>query len=353
MSTNIRHLFVILTIGLAAFSATANTSDFIQHLTDSSQRMAALLPSGIPLVAFMNCSAAAVQSPSFGASPRIITARHCFFSRPNDGTYHFQSAGFSAGSVMGVFNPFKQSFTFELGDAETRNVQDLVIASPQGPLHQLRVLPMAESFPSENENIHLWGYPAKGIPLVATVSGMSRFDCTYKGFFISPQAAKGARGAYSIFHLAECPRQSYIQGMSGGPVTNELGEYIGTTSMAVDSDVQFSGPSKDKSYVIFSGLTEQELALRKKVSDDLHILTKEKFTSRIEGVRHFDRVKVLSVKAESLPDGRVQKVGQILEGYFDVPFLNDAIHGELQVYDSAHNLLFKEIYNHGFFMGRK
>lgn len=236
----------VLLLSLLTLGITAHAGEPLQFV------------SGIPSVAYSNCSGAAFKSENLGNKIHFITATHCVGKIART----IKSTGFATQSmtIMGVTNPLLPGIRFSYPDSNTLNVHDQFIAPSVKMDSAVKTYKLAADVPGIGANIKMAGYPSKGIPFVASYSAKTEFSCSYMGPVLLAVAHNGVKNKVTVLELAKCPKRFFLGGLSGGPVTNAAGELIGTVSQILNP---MGEQDVNVTHLIFSRLTESDLAARR------------------------------------------------------------------------------------------
>lgn len=207
------------------------------------------MSAGIPFLAAIGCSGSVVSSSNlWGERKAFASARHCFSEKlPNYGSDGWRISG---GKI-------------DLSQSDTRNHNDLILTGIKELDATTPVLKLAKKLPATGEKATLFGFPSKGI--VISLPIQSQVTCELRGPIVTPSRRDfqfkcgGGPGKEALFQLMKCPKVYFVPGYSGGPITNEKGEYIGSLSGFFDtSQADYPDDWKQNSYLIFSPLTEAD-----------------------------------------------------------------------------------------------
>lgn len=243
--------------------------------------VAAQLKKGIPLLVVTGCSAAAVKS-SLWEQPLAFSAGHCFmkFGGVEDGAkLRGTHTAHSSGNIMGV-GGFGNAFKFDLAQGDFSGVHDFVVAPIVSKIKGVKVLELTPKTPQAGDKVTAWGYAGKGIPLLVTGFLLTKLECTFKGYAMMSQSANLKGYPWTVLGFAECPPQVFIAGMSGGPVVNGQGQYIGMLNNG--ATLKFKSERSEKTYLFFQVLSEEEVRLRMRESKSSYI-----YVPAVDGRRHY------------------------------------------------------------------
>lgn len=224
---------------------------------------------GIPLVATVSCSGAIVRSnTAWQGNSFFVTASHCQYLTHliKDKTAH------NSGGFMGLraSSPASVNFTWE--NSNHSYSQDILVAPISDKSFNAEVIHVAQKLPAVGSPITIAGYPGKGVPLFVMVNVFQKMDCIYKGPVLAASAVRAIYGRATILHFALCNKRTFIAGMSGGPVQDSVGNYIGTISQGAQ-DILDRSDRETTSIIYFGELTEESLSLvnanpEKSISDE-------------------------------------------------------------------------------------
>ena len=225
-------------------------------------RKAVLLPQGIPLLAYGNCSGSVVRSDAW-PQPVMFSAWHCFGKSGVNSNK--PESGYASGSALGLYNPAASAVTFTPGAGDAQKANDIIAAKAhQVDASKVEVLELAETVPAEGESVTLRGYPGKGIPGLAHVSSLDELRCEQMGMLLAPTPVEysscGGTPRLAMFQMLRCPKTTFVQGYSGGGVTDSSGRFVGVFSNFVDAYKLDLDAATDRfSYLEYSAVTKRPL----------------------------------------------------------------------------------------------
>ncbi|GEM_PF-2866089 len=195
-----------------------------------------------------NCSGSFVTSNS---KRYFISASHCFKDLPKKKihTYIYKHRSNKRDRSSKVSIDFSKEHYFNrAGDTVFKEI-------PQSTRLRTNELILSNKLPSLGDQISVLGYPIKKSKRIAT-----KLSCIFLGSTVyqTPVNPKG------IGRILKCKTSlKSVIGISGGPVINDAGEFIGTTSAQIlpAKDYEFKG--ERFIYLIYNEVTRELLESNK------------------------------------------------------------------------------------------
>ena len=202
-----------------------------------------------------NCSGSFVQSNNVTF---FTSAAHCFEKAPEKSinTFVYDSRRRVQRS--------RSKLTLQLGGDQyfNREGDALLKAMPEGLKTKTKVLNVSKTHPSLGDALTAFGYPIVRGKRVAT-----KLKCEFAGTMIYTTK----HTPFAIGRLMKCfTNLKSVGGISGGPVINAEGDFLGVLSAEILPDKKFDFPKKRFLYMIYNEVSSElleDFVMTRKVYD--------------------------------------------------------------------------------------
>lgn len=185
----------------------------------------------------------------------FVSAAHCFKDKPNKSikTYTYNSKSFKKNSDSKVSIALNKEHYFK------RNGDTIFTEVPESTNIKTNTLELSTSRPTKGDYISIIGYPITKGDFVPT-----KLECEFIGS--SVYAAPSI--PVSIGRIVKCfTNLKTIGGMSGSPVLDESGDFLGTVSAEMQplSNIKFE--EERYIYIVYNEITNELLEKRSMIRD--------------------------------------------------------------------------------------